>query len=239
MDVPNRVKAAIRYVLNPRSPAFNIEDLVWSEVQPGQELVVYRGQCAVSEKNIPRLGDNPLAISTAYGRPISTSMILNQHIEEFACRYPGGRIFEIHLTPGTKYASIKDSLKDFDVNRNEVFQFLKDELPETSGYKKKSLAQLRGGFFYILAREKEILLDPRRIAFVNERWDNPMVQSVLQVVDERGKPTGQTRMVETYRTFVVPKTGGRGRSLRTHSTRRSKNGRRLTRKSKDSRSRRH
>jgi hypothetical protein len=237
--IPNRVKAAIRYVLNPRSPIFNMDDLVWTQVQPGQELVVYRGQCNVSPKLIPRVGDNPLIISTAYGRPISTSLVLNQHIEEFACQHPGGRLFEIHLTPGTKYAAIQNSLKGFAVNRDEVFQFLKDELPVGSFYKDKSLARIRGTFFYILAHEKEIILDPRSIVFVKEpkykspeTWDKPMVKSVLQVIDNRGKPTGQIRMAETYRTFVAPLAGGRGRSLRTHSARRSKNGRGLTRKSK-------
>lgn len=244
MEVPANVKAAIRYILNPQSPTFVLNDLVWKEVQPGEELVVYRGQCNVSTKNIPRLGDNPLQISTVYERPISTSRILNQHIEEFACQSPNGRIFEIHLTPGTPYANVKESLEGFEVNRDEVFAFLKDELPETNQYKSKSLAQIRGAFFNTLSREKELLLDPRKIVFVKEdktpeTWDNEMSQSTLQQIDRRGNPTGATRMVDTYKTFVVPKVEGRGRSLRRHFTRRSKNGRRFTRKSKDSRGSRH
>lgn len=240
--IPARVKAAIRYVLNPRSPHFRLEDLAWTTAT--QELVVYRGQCNVSTKNIPRVGNNPLEISTLHARPISTALVLNQHIEEFACAFPGGRIFEIHIMPGTKYCYINNSIGGFDVNRDEVFQFLKDELSVGQYYKTKSLAQIRAGFFNILSREREIVLDPSSIVFVKEdrspeTWNGPLTKAVLHEVNVRGKQTGVSRLTDVYKTFVVAKAGGRGRSLRTHSTRRSKNGRRLTRKPKDSRGRRH
>ena len=241
MEVPPRVKAVIRYVLNPRSPNFRIEDLAWTTAI--QEIVVYRGQCNVSTKNIPRLGDNALEISTLHGRPISTALVLNQKIEDFACAFPGGRIFEIHLMPGTKYSYLSNSIGGFDVNRDEVFQFLKDELPEGAYYKTKSLGQIRAAFFNILGREREVVLDPTTIVFLKEdrspeTWDGPLTKAVLYEVDARGRQTGKTRMTDVYKTFIVPREG-RGRSLRTHSTRRSKNGRRFTRKPKNCRSRRH
>jgi hypothetical protein len=242
MDIPAHVKAAIRYILNPQSPMFNIDDLKWTTSQ--QIIVVYRGQCNVSAKNIPRLGSNPLEISTNYKRPISTTLVLNQYIEQFACAQPGGRIFEIHVTPGVKYAFLSNSVQGFDINRDEVFQFLKDELAPGHFFKTKSLGQIRAAFFSRLSKEREVVFDPRTIAFVNEAgspetWDGPSTKSVLQEVDKRGKPTGITREVDSYKTFMVAKKGGRGRSLRTHSTRRNKNGRRFARKSKGSRHGRH
>lgn len=233
MDIPTAVKAVIRYILNPYSPEFRLEDLTWATAS--QEMIVYRGQCNVSTKNIPRLGENPLQISTAYNRPISTSLVLNQHIEQFACAHPGGRIFEISIAPGVRYSYLRNSLRGFDVNRDEVFQFLKDELPVGSYYKTKSLGQIRAAFFSRLSKEQEVVLDPRGIVFTTqtgapESWSGPMTKTLVYEVDSRGKPTGMTRLADVYRTYVVPQVG-RGRSLRTHSTRRNKNGRGSTRKS--------
>jgi hypothetical protein len=204
VPVPERVKAVIRYVMNPISPEFKISDIVWTTTK--SELTVYRGQCAQSTKNIPRVGSNPLEISLAYGKPISTSRELTDKIREFSCR-PSGRLFEIHVVPGIRIADLRDSLKGYDVNADATFEFLRDELPPSSAWKTKSPAQLRAGFFATLGKEKEVLLDPSAGRFLKESgepedWSSPEVNGV-------------------YVTGFFPKKAGRRRTLRSRRKKRT------------------
>ena len=202
--VPDRVMAVIRRVMNQASAKFNPSFLVWEATK--SPLVLYRGQCGHSSKNIPRVGTNPLEISTNYGQPISTSRAMTDKIREFSCK-PDGRLFEIHVVPGVLVADLRDSLKGYDVNNDAVFQFLKDELPATSMWKTKSLAQLRAGFFKTLSDEQEVLLDPfagrfRKESGEPEDWSSPEVNGV-------------------YVTGFFPKKGGRRRTLRSRRKRRT------------------
>jgi hypothetical protein len=204
VPVPERVKAVIRYVMTPSSDKFNPYALKWTTI--GDGVVVYRGQCAHSTKNIPRVGSNPREISLAYGKPISTSRELTDKIRGFSCK-PDGRLFEIHVVPGVRIADLRDSLKWYDVNNDAVFQFLKDELPDTSIWKTKSLAQLRAGFFATLGKEKEVLLDPYTGQFLKESgdpedWSSPEVNGV-------------------YVTGFFPKKAGRRRTLRSRRKKRT------------------
>lgn len=194
--VPDRVKAVIRHVMNPTSPKFNPSFLVWESTK--SPLVLYRGQCGRSSKNIPRIGSSPLEISN-YGKPISTSMTLTDKIKRFACEPPNGRIFEIHVVPGVPVARLRDSLNGHNVTE-AVFQFLKDELPDTSYYKKKSLEQIRRAFFSILMKENEVLLDPSKGRFLKESGESEDWKS--DEID--GK----------YVTGFFPNKGGRRRTLR-------------------------
>ena len=203
--VPERVRAVIWRVMNPSSDKFKSVDLVWKITTA--PLVVYRGQCGHSSKNIPRVGTNPLEISTNYGQPISTSRAMTDKIREFSCK-PDGRLFEIHVVPGVLVADLRDSLKGYDVNNDAVFQFLKDELPITSMWKTKSLAQLRAGFFKTLSDEQEVLLDPTKGWFRKEsgdpeNWRSPEVNGV-------------------YVTGFFPKKGGRRRTLRSNLKKRTR-----------------
>ena len=204
MFVPDRVMAVIRRVMNQASAKFNPSFLVWEATK--SPLVLYRGQCGHSSKNIPRVGTNPLEISTNYGQPISTSRAMTDKIREFSCK-PDGRLFEIHVVPGVLVADLRDSLKGYDVNNDAVFQFLKDELPATSMWKTKSLAQLRAGFFKTLSDEQEVLLDPfagrfRKESGEPEDWRSPEVNGV-------------------YVTGFFPKKAGRRRTLRSRRKRRT------------------
>ena len=204
MFVPDRVMAVIRRVMNQASAKFNPSFLVWEATK--SPLVLYRGQCSHSSKNIPRVGTNPLEISTNYGQPISTSRAMTDKIREFSCK-PDGRLFEIHVVPGVLVADLRDSLKGYDVNNDAVLQFLKDELPATSMWKTKSLAQLRAGFFKTLSDEQEVLLDPfagrfRKESGEPEDWRSPEVNGV-------------------YVTGFFPKKAGRRRTLRSRRKRRT------------------
>ena len=201
--VPAKVKAVIRYILNPRSPLFNMADLV-STVTTG-ETVLYRGQCDESDKKIPRLGNNPLEISLAYGRPISTSAQLSPAIWKFACK-PNGRLFEIHVTRGVTVYILSKSLEKADLSK-EVFQFIKDELPDDSGYKTMSVAQIRAIFFKKLAEEKEVLFDPNSGIFRKESgeaedWTSEEVARGDKTVDVTGffpKKAGRRRATRRRR----------------------------------------
>jgi len=197
--VPNRVKAVIRRVMNPTSPRFKISDLVWTTTK--SELTVYRGQCAQSPKNIPRIGSNPFEISN-YGKPISTSRELTDKIRGFSCK-PNGRIFEIHVVSGVRIADLRDSLKGYDVNTDAAFEFFRDELPPSSVWKTKSLGQLRAAFFSTLGKEKEILLDLSTGQFLNEDWKSPEVNGVY-----------------VTKLYPLPK-GGRRRTLRSRRKKRT------------------
>ena len=203
--VPERVKAVIRYVMNPSSDKFKSVDLVWKITTA--PLVVYRGQCAQSTKNIPRVGNNPREISLVYRKPISTSEKLTDKIRAFSCK-PGGRLFEIHVVPGVKVAVLRESLRGYDVNKDEVFQFLKNELPDSSAWKTHTLAQLRATFFRTLSSEQEVLLDPSAGRFLKESgdpedWQSPEVNGV-------------------YVTGFFPKKGGRRRTLRSNLKKRTR-----------------
>ena len=202
--VPDRVMAVIRRVMNPSSTKFNPSLLMWTATK--SPIVLYRGQCGHSSKNIPRVGTNPLEISTNYGQPISTSRAMTDKIREFSCK-PDGRLFEIHVVPGVLIADLRVSLRGYDVNNDAVFQFLKDELPDTSIWKTKSLAQLRAGFFKTLSSEQEVLLDPSAGQFLKESgepedWSSPEVNGV-------------------YVTGFFPKKAGRRRTLRSRRKRRT------------------
>ena len=201
--VPENVKMVIRHVLNPSSNDFNSSNLVWKTTT--EPLVLYRGQCSESIKAIPRIGNNPLEISLEYGKVISTSTILTDKIKRFACK-PNGRMFEIHVDPGVPIARLKESLIGYTVNE-AAFQFLKDELPDTSYYKKKSLNQIRGAFFSTLMKENEVLLDPSKGRFLkktgeDEDWSSPEVD-------------------EKYVTRFALKAGGRRRTLRSRRKKRT------------------
>ena len=205
MFVPDRVMAVIRRVMNQSSTKFNPSFLVWTATK--SPLVLYRGQCGRSSKNIPRVGTNPLEISMNYGQPISTSRVMTDKIRGFSCK-PNGRLFEIHVVPGVLVADLRDSLKGYDVNNDAVFQFLKDELPDTSMWQTMSLAQLRAGFFKTLSDEQEVLLDPFAGRFLKEsgepeNWRSPEVNGVYV--------TG----------FFPKKRGGRRRTLRSKPKRRT------------------
>jgi len=204
VPVPERVKAVIRYVMNPSSDKFNPYALAWTTTP--SRIVVYRGQCAQSTKNIPRVGSNPREISLAYGKPISTSRELTDKIRGFSCK-PDGRLFEIHVVPGVRIADLRDSLKGYDVNSDATFEFLTDELPPSSAWKTKSLGQLRAAFFATLGKEKEVLLDPFAGRFLKESgepedWSSPEVNGV-------------------YVTGFFPKKAGRRRTLRSRRKKRT------------------
>jgi hypothetical protein len=200
-----RVKAVIRYVMNPSSDKFNPYALAWTTTP--SRIVVYRGQCAQSTKNIPRVGSSPLEISLAYGKPISTSRAMTDKIRGFACK-PNGRLFEIHVVPGVLVADLRDSLKGYDdVNTDATFEFLRDELPPSSAWKTKSLGQLRAGFFKTLSDEQEVLLNPfagwfRKESGEPEDWMSPEVNGV-------------------YVTGFFPQKAGRRRTLRSRRKRRT------------------
>ena len=132
---------------------------------------------------------------------------MTDKIRGFSCK-PNGRLFEIHVVPGVLVADLRDSLKGYDVNNDAVFQFLKDELPDTSMWQTMSLAQLRAGFFKTLSDEQEVLLDPFAGRFLKEsgepeNWRSPEVNGVYV--------TG----------FFPKKRGGRRRTLRSKPKRRT------------------
>jgi hypothetical protein len=131
---------------------------------------------------------------------------MTDKIRGFACK-PYGRVFEIHVVPGVIVADLRVSLRGYDVNNDAVFRFLKDELPATSMWKTKSLAQLRAGFFKTLSDEQEVLLYPSVGRFLKEsgepeNWSSPEVNGV-------------------YVTGFFPQKAGRRRTLRSRRKRRT------------------
>lgn len=239
-------QSAIRWVFN-MGIGTNIDDFVWKPIE--KETVVYRGQCSSSTKAIERRGTNPLAILTNLEppKPISTSKLLSEKILEFSCpldKKASGRLFELHLMPGVLITSMYDQIpeefqlshtknqKTLKANKEaltplikEAFQFLTEELPETHRYKKASVNQLYGLFFNLLHKEKEILLDPRKIKFIQEdktpeSWSNPETSATLYAITKRGdkvkNESGEFQTlgeISVYRTIVVPKSmlGGKRR----------------------------
>jgi|LauGreDrversion4_2_1035121.scaffolds.fasta_scaffold392950_2 hypothetical protein len=206
VPIPERVKAVIRYVMTPSSNKFIPSALVWKTVK-GKPLIVYRGQCSYSVKAIPRVGNNPLEISLQYGKLISTSTSITPKIKAFACEPPYGRMFEIHVVPGVLVAELRDSVSGYTVNE-AAFQFLKDELPDTSGWKNSTLAQLRAAFFRTLSEENEVLIDPSKGRFLKESGEQEDWKS--REVD--GK----------YVTGFFPNKGGRRRTLRSNLKKRTR-----------------
>lgn len=203
VPVPERVKMVIRRVLYYQSPKFDLTALVSKPAPAG--TVLYRGQCAESTKNIPRIGNNPLEISLDYGKPISTSLVITPKIKKFACK-PKGRMFEIHVDEGVPIAELSESIKGYTFTP-ETFQFLKAELPDGSSYKALPLNRMLGIFFSILKSEREVLLDPTKGRFLkpsgeDEDWSSPEVD-------------------EKYVTRFALKAGGRRRTLRSRRKKRT------------------
>ncbi len=196
-------KAAIRYVLNRGNTGqktadgqdipISIDDFVWKIEKYKQML--YRGQCSKTTKDIPVRGTNPLEISLSLEpvKAISTSRMLTDKIEGFACYGGGaagagageamGRLFEIHLMPGMPFTTMydqipeglvlnpeEDATEEDEEKRQrllqETFGVVQEEMDEENGLKETSLDGLRGLFFNLLNKEKEVLLDPRKIQFV-------------------------------------------------------------------------
>jgi hypothetical protein len=208
-------QVAIRWVFN-MGEGTRLDDFVWKPAK--YEIVVYRGQSSSSSKAIERRGKNPTKILTNLKppKPIATSKLLSQKIVDFSTpseenEDPKSRIFEIHIQPGTPVCSMYDQIpKEFSLPFtndkeelaaareriapliDEAFSFLKEELPEDHGLKDARPAQLYGFFFNILHKEKELLLDPRRIQFVQEDgslerdWNNEEVPAVVYKIDSRG-----------------------------------------------------
>jgi hypothetical protein len=245
----------IRYVLDMPSKKYNLANLPW---QVSEGFDVYRGQSGSSESKpgIPRQGFNPYEIRTNSGQPISTSRHLTPRILQYAFPEPG-RMFKIHVMPGVRYVSIKDAVGG-KVEDAAPFEFLTKELPEGHAYKIKPADYLRGLFNDLVEREDEVLLDLKGTEFRTaagnpDTWDgNESTLEFNMGLDSKGKPRkfhnekGQyvtSLPVKIYETYLVPKAVGgsrviRGRTLRSHSKRRDKNGRRLAHKPKTRRHRR-
>ena len=244
----------LQYVLDMPSKKYDLSKLPWV-VSTG--FVVYRGQSGSSESKpgIPRKGFNPYEISMGFGAPISTSRQLTPRILQFSFPAPG-RIFKIHVMPGVRYVSIKDAVGG-SIEDPEVFEVLKKSLPEGHAYKEKSASDLLGLFNDIIDREDEVLLDLKGTEFRNaggglETWDGKEGDLVFSMgKDTKGKPRrfqndkGQyvtSLPVKIYETYLLPKAAGgrrgsRGRTLRSTSKRRNKNGRGLADKPKTRRNR--
>ena len=251
---PPDLRPIVKYVLSPSS--VKLEDLPWKECCDetigGTRVgfVVYRGQSGATASSIPRVGKTPMEIRLDFGRPLSTSTQLNQHIESFAA--PPGRIFLIHVTPGVRYVDIRKTLRDpkvgafLDSYRDLFFKSIQDGFPVENRLKTQSVSQVMGEFWRRIAKENEVILDPRDAEFRSElgpeTWDRrdgskdpAIVPAVVEEVytkpskekdPETGKPihrpgqkTGVTRVVDVYETGMFPKKKG-GRRLRGRTFRR-------------------
>jgi hypothetical protein len=136
-----------------------------------------------------------ISLSLEPVKAISTSRMLTDKIEGFACYGGGaagagagageamGRLFEIHLMPGLPFTTMydqipeglvlnpeEDATEEDEEKRQrllqETFGVVQEEMDEENGLKETSLDGLRGLFFNLLNKEKEVLLDPRKIQFV-------------------------------------------------------------------------
>lgn len=241
------LKAIVLYVLSPGS--VRLDGLPWKvccdTVIEGRKVgfVVYRGQSG-NPKFIPRKllnKINPFVIRTDVGRPLSTSSVLNKHIQSFAA--PPGRLFMIHVVPGIKYVDILRELEQARarVNTDEFFQQILDSLPSTSKYKigdpEKGIppatpAEVRASFWSRIEKENEIILNLTGAEFRSETGDETWNREEAKKVVKIDISPGVTEDVEVYETGVFPKQGGRGRTFRRKTLRRNKHGRRLTRQSK-------
>jgi hypothetical protein len=245
-------QAAIRWVFN-MGEGVTLDDFIWRPVKP-TEQILYRGQCGTSSKAIERRGTTPLQLRTNLvpPKPIATSKLLSQKILEFSCparkEDESGRIFEIHVKPGVLVTTMYDQIPaelslPYTKNKKvreaakekiaplvkEAFSFLSAELPKEHGLKKAKPNQLYGLFFRLLHKEKEVLLDPRSIQFVQEDgsletdWSTEEIPAVVYEIDERGdkvKEEGSDEFVTlgeigVYKTFVEKKVeGGKRRQTR-------------------------
>jgi hypothetical protein len=260
-------KAAMRRILNSNRPdLFNKEDLLWKTVGDGEELIVYRGQCAnVTSKRASTATKqgffSPYEIRTDVGTVLSTSKVLTDTTEKFAkCppletdtpeRRSGGRIFEIHLRPGVRYADLKDSLgvipqkelqafaDEFQANQDQA---IKDKLLEPEAARPWTAKRVSGILFPTAEKETEVLLDLGTIKFIHEdgtpeTWGSDPKDAPPQVARMEfslKRNAARLPVVTAYRTYVVPKGKGgrRGRTFRTKTLRRNKHGSRFTRQSK-------
>ena len=246
------LRAIVLYVLSPGS--VRLQQLPWKvcceTVIEGRQVgfVVYRGQSGNPKFAPRRIADqiNPYVIRTDVGRPLSTSTVLNKHIQKFAA--PPGRIFMIHVVPGVKYVDILKQVGEArsKIDTDEYFKdILENYIPADSVYKKgvpsedpeKSIPPatpetLRKSFWERAGRENEIILNLTGTEFKSETgpetWNREEAKKVIKIEIS----PGVTEDVEVYETGVFPKKGGRGRTFRTKTLRRNKHGRRPTRKSK-------
>lgn len=214
---------AIRYILNLGRRVKGTGEVVYvtfDDFLPSiddKEKILYRGQCSSTTKFILTRGTNPLEISLKLEpiRPISASEMLTTKVEEYAC-YKGkegneraagagagagagavGRIFEIHLQPNIPYVSLRAQIpKDFektDELLRQTFGVVQEEMDPESFWKDKSLIHLYGTFFSFLSKEREVLLDPRKIQFVKadlatgETWSDALTVKKSFFLNSRGK----------------------------------------------------
>jgi hypothetical protein len=208
---------AIRYILNLGRRVKSTGDVVYvtfDDFLPSidfQEKILYRGQCSATTKFISVRGSNPLEISLDLEpvRPISASEMLTTKVEEYAC-YKGeqessaagaakavGRIFEIHLQPNIPYVSLGAQIPEDFENTEELlrdtFGVVQEEMDPESFWKGKSLVHLYGAFFSFLSKEREVLLDPRKIQFVKEdlataeTWEGALTARPSFFLNSRGK----------------------------------------------------
>lgn len=245
--------AIVMYVLSPGS--VKLENLPWKvccdTIIEGRKVgfVVYRGQSGnpkfFPQKLLNKI--NPYVIRTDIGRPLSTSTVLNKHIQSFAA--PPGRLFMIHVVPGIKYVDIQRELKEAGEKVNdEFFQTIIDNLPATSKYKTGDPGKeippvtpsgLRTSFLSRVEKENEIILNLTDAEFRSETGDETWNREEAKKIIKIDISPGVTEDVEVYETGVFPKKEGRGRTFRTKTLRRNKHGRRLTRQSKHRRRNRH
>ena len=248
------LRAIVLYVLSPGS--VRIDDLPWKvccdKIIEGRKVgfVVYRGQSG-NPKFFPKKLMNkidPYAIRTDLGRPLSTSTVLNKHIQSFAA--PPGRLFMIHVVPGIKYVDILRELEEAreTVNTDEFFQKIIDSLPGTSKYKTgdpekgtppATPSEIRSSFWSRIEKENEIILNLTGAEFRSETGDETWNREEAKKVVKIDISPGVSEDVEVYETGIFPTKGGRGRTFRTKTLRRNKHGRRLTRQSKHRRGNRH
>jgi hypothetical protein len=268
-STPESRRAAMRRILNPNKPElFKKEDLIWKTATKDQEVTLYRGQCAnVTSKRAATAAKqgffSPYVIRTDVGSVLSTSKTLSDTIEKFAkCppleedtpeRRSGGRIFEIRLLPGVRYADLEDSLGYIPSKELEAFaiefQTNQDEAVKAGALDAKGLRQwtverIKGILFPTAKKEKEVLLDLSEIEFVHEdgspeTWgsgprDAPPQLATMEFTLKRH--ADRDPLVTAYRTYVAPKQKGgrrrRGRTFRSKTLRRNKHGGRFTRQSK-------
>jgi hypothetical protein len=190
---------------------------LWKLVGPGG-LTVYRGQ-GHSIPGIPSLAD-PATLVTGV-RPI----LATSRSRDVATRYMGKEccLFEIHIQPGIRYIDAKATFTFTDratgkpvtnVSNETIDSLLGLAASMSDGYwVKKAIAAgngrnvVRAMFLKRLSEEDELLVD-----------------------------SAQGGLTVTPRTFnATYKLRGRGRTFRSKTLRRSKNGRRPTRKSQNRR----
>jgi hypothetical protein len=267
------IDAIVNYVLSPTK--VNITDFVWKkccdQVIEGRQVgfVVYRGQSVKPRFRTTQDKSDATAIQTNLGRPLSTSTKLNMHVVSYS--RPDGRVFKIHVTPGIEYVDVVGDLRKADAEGkldNDYFQRVLETLPAEGAYRKGKVdketgavirqpittgEQLKEAFWKLVAKENEVILNPRGLCFRSETteketwnrqgWEEEDARETIRIED----PPGIFNDIEVYETgaFLCPtekkvkkkkkekkKTLRRGRTFRRSSKRRNKNGSRSARKSK-------